>query len=222
MQRISVTTLEKFRRFIDGVSEWDTEASLIESLEGKFTGNDKTKVGSAYHLLIEGKAYSAPNLYEAEGIWFTKEQAKAGLLYRATHLSMKHEVVCHKVYDTDYWPIQVSGRVDGIDGREIHDVKLKFGRLDWTEYMKSCQWKFYLDMMDTDVFWYDVFMVHGFDALVQEPYTLPDVTIKAEEPMKCTAYPRMQADNLQLLNHFLEYIHDRNLVHLLKPAVDYD
>ena len=53
MYKLSVTTIEKFRRYVVGASEYDTEQALLEAIKGVFTGNDKTRTGSCYHKIIE-------------------------------------------------------------------------------------------------------------------------------------------------------------------------
>lgn len=221
MYRISVTTLEKFRRYMDEVSESDTEESLIASIKGEFKGNDLTTFGSAYHKLIEDGAKPEGLLLRADDIYFSKEQAKAALNFKKKHPYMQHEIVCRKVYETKYFPIQVGGRVDGIEGVEIRDTKMKFSYIKWEEYLNSVQWKFYLDMLNADVFWYDVFLVKGFNALQEKaPYTLPDVTISYEEPMQCLRYATMGNDIQLILDQFLDYMHDRKLLIHLKPAME--
>lgn len=221
MYRISVTTLEKFRRYMNEVSESDTEESLIESLKGEFKGNELAMIGSAYHKLIEVDTKPEGLLYRAEDIYFTKEQAEPAFNFKKKHPLMTHEIVCRKTYETKYFPIQVSGRVDGIEGVQIRDTKMKFSYIKWQEYLDSIQWRFYLDMLDADVFWYDVFLVKGFNALPpQAPYTLHDVTITYEEPMQCLRYANMSNDLQLILDQFLEFLHDRKLLIHLKPAME--
>lgn len=53
MYRISVTSLEKFRRYLEGVSSYDTEEALLETLSGEFKGNAYTRIGTAFHNVVE-------------------------------------------------------------------------------------------------------------------------------------------------------------------------
>jgi hypothetical protein len=216
MYRVSVTTIEKFRRFMAGASPFDTEEALLETIKGIFVGNDKTKVGSAYHKLIEGKFEKKNRLYVADGISFTSDQAIPALKYSMDHRFVVNEVDQYKVYETNYFPIQVSGRVDSIHGVFIRDAKARFRNVNVEDYYESFQWRFYLDMLDADTFFYDSFEIKGFDALPMKD----DVQIIAHEPFECIRYDRMQEDVVYLLNAFLEYLHFRNIVHLLKPAIE--
>jgi hypothetical protein len=222
MYRISVTSLEKFRRYMNEVSPFDTEESLIHALSGTFKGNDKTKVGEAFHKLIEGEFVEQGKMFLADEILFTNEQASVAFKFRQEHPIMIHEVSLYKVYETAYGPIQVSGRVDGLKGMQIHDHKCKFRNVKWKEYTDSIQWKIYLDIMNVDTFLYNVFEVKGFLRLpTSSPFELgQDVMFIPHEPMHCLRYSTMQDDIGSLLNEFLAYIHNRNLFHYLKPAVE--
>lgn len=227
MQRISVTTLEKFRRYMQEVSSFDTEQSLVESLKGLFKGNDKTEFGSAYHKLIEGKYQIHQGgivLVEDKdkSFAFNAEQASPALEYRKNHPVMVHEMDARKVYETVFGPIQVTSRVDGVDGSIVRDIKTRFKPLyKESEYSDSVQWQFYLDIMEADSFCYDVFEIKGFDSLPkQKPYIMPDVQIIALPEIKCERFTGME-DNIQMwLNCFMEYIDNRNFFHLLKPAIE--
>lgn len=204
------------------VSPYDTEESLIQTLSGEFKGNDKTKIGSAFHKLIEGDYTKQGAMYLADDILFLKEQAAPALRFRKEHPVMIHEVPLYKVYETSYFPIQVSGRVDGLDGTQIHDHKCKFSYVKWQEYTDSVQWKVYLDIMGTDTFLYNVFEVRGFVQLTgSAPFDLGQaVEFVPHEPMPCTRYASMEQDVQGLLDDFLGYIHNRNFFHYLKPAVE--
>lgn len=225
MKRISVTTLEKFRRFIDGVSSFDTEESLIESLKGLFKGNDKTDFGGAYHKVVEGEYqdYSG-NIFVVDSnkkeYVFNPSQAAPALIFRRNHPSMVHEMDVRKIYNTAYGSIQVTGRIDGIEGAIVRDIKTRFRQMDDGEYRDSFQWRFYLEILDTDIFFYDVFEIKGFERLPdKKPYIMPDVQVIAHEALRCERYAGMELDVITLLNDFLQYIDNRQFSNLLKPAI---
>ena len=217
MYRISVTTLEKFRRFMAEVSSYDTEQSLIDSITGGFIGNEKTDIGEGYHSLIEGDFSSEREHFKAGKFLFTPEQARAAFQYKREHKSMIHEVTVSKVYVIPGYEINVRGRIDGVEGMQLRDIKTKFSSIDFQEYYNSYQWRFYLDMLGLDAFWYDIFEVTGFDHLTgSAPYKLPDVSFLAPEPFVCYSYPSMHQDCRALLNDFMGWIRERNFFHLLK------
>lgn len=201
-------------------SSFDTEDALIESIKGLFKGNDKTKFGGAYHKIIEGDYFWHNDKVHADGFEFTADQAAPAIEFRAAHRSMVHEMELRKTYYTSFFPIQVTGRIDGIEGAHIRDSKTKFRSVKFQEYIESCQWKFYLDNLDLNVFWYDLFEVQGFKELpAQAPFVIEDnVKVIPHDPLKCERYTGMENELHSLLNNFLEYIHNRGFLSLLKPA----
>jgi hypothetical protein len=213
-------------------SPFDTEEALLESLRGEFTGNDKTKTGGAYHKIIEGD-YSyqddlilAPGEKDSGDFLFTQEQAAAALQYKKDHPLMVHEMKASKIYHTTKFPIQVSGRVDGAEGLAVRDAKLKFRPFTVSDYLDSYQWRYYLDMLQTEVFYYDIFEVLGFPglptdftgALLPPPYKI-EAEIIAHPEIQCLAYRDMFYDITDLLELFLSYLENREIMHLLKPAL---
>lgn len=203
------------------VSPYDTEEALIETLSGKFTGNDKTKIGSAYHKIIEGdfQLIKQSGIIYADDIAFTMEQALPALDFRSAHMDIVNEITVSKHYEVGDDIIQVSGRIDGLEGIETRDTKTKFRSIDYQEYMESYQWRFYLDMLELDTFHYDLFEIKGFQQLSgAAPFFLPDVHVMPVETLTCYSYSRMQTDCYILLNQFMQYIHNRNFYHLLKTA----
>ncbi len=223
MHRVSVTTLEKFRRYMAEASPYDTEESLIESLKGIFKGTDKTLYGSAYHKLIEGEYVAcegevAVNIVNDLFV-FTKKQYDPALKFREQRLAMIYEQDVRKIYNTSFGPIQVTGRIDGIEFTKAHDFKTCFRAVDDQSYRDSSQWKFYLDMLELGIFQYDVFEIKGFKQLFGSPHKL-DVDVIAHEPIICNRYKGMEAELLTLLNDFLSYINNRQFQSLLKPALE--
>jgi hypothetical protein len=223
MYRVSVTTIEKFRRYMTEASSLDTEDALIQSIKGIFEGNDKTKVGTAFHKIIEGDVQRLPGKnFLADGISFTYAQARPAIEYRKRHPKLFQEQNIRQVFETARFPIQVTGRVDALEGLYIRDSKTKFRNIDIREYIDSCQWKFYLNMMGAHTFFFDVFEVKGFDKLhnCQDRLELGEsVSIIAHDPIECIAYPEMEDEIVSLLHDFLDYIDNRNLSQFLKPAL---
>lgn len=226
MYRVKVTTLETFRRYMAGVSTYDTEEKLIESIKGLFEGNDKTRVGGAYHKIIEGDFQLIGGEILAGNIIMTKQQAAAALAYSAEHPAKISEVMTDKIYETPrFGPVQVRGKIDIHEGLELRDAKLKFGRIIVQDFIDSCQHKFYLDIQQGIAFYYDVFEVRGFDKLqrVANGYRLPVKTqIVRQEPIAAHRYSGMEDDIDRLLHQFLDYIELRDLFTYLKPAINED
>jgi hypothetical protein len=236
MFKISVTTLESFRRYMREVSPVDTEDSLIEKLAGRFVGNPKTWIGSAFHKIIDSpdcmEIIPTPLshcqvILEEKGlppipVYFSQPQAQLALDYRAAHPSMIHEVPIWKVYDVPkYGEIMVSGKVDGIYGREIHDVKVKFRPMNTEEYLDSAQWRFYADILGLDICYFNIFEIKGLSE--DRPFqSLNACMMEAQDPIRCDRYLNLGGDCLDLIAEFMEYIEGRNFYHLLKQTQAYE
>jgi len=209
---------------MDEVSDFDTEESLLESIKGLFTGNDKTKFGNAYHKVLEGEASPGRGgayVTTEDGIFvFSPAVSGPAVQFKIDHPLMIHEIPLRKIYRTSYFNIQVSSRVDGVEGAAVWDHKCKFRNPDWQEYIDSVQWKYYLDILELKTFYYNIFEIKGFDQLpAKQPYLIKDVEVIHHEPLLCEAYQDMQEDMMCLLNRFLEYIHEKDLLKYLKPAI---
>ena len=234
MYRLSVTTVEKFRRYIKSLSARDNEEELIQSIKGIFKGNEMTVVGEAYHKIIEGEAIVLDNglLVELERdgaitrFFFTPEQVEPALAFRDRHPHMIHEIPVSKVYQTKYGPIELRGRVDGQEGLETEDKKCKFSPVHDQDYIDSFQWRYYLDMLVTDTFFYDVFEVRGYQGIVSGPYDpetgpiyqIPGASFHAHDRIPCHRYAYLGYDCLTMLNDFLDYIELRQLWNFLKKS----
>lgn len=223
MHIIRVTTIEKFRRFMTEASSFDTEVSLIDTIKGTFTGNDKTRTGSCFHKIIEQDALVVPGgiIAEADGvkIFFTDEQAAPAVEFKRQHPAMIHEIEVGKIYETKFGPIKIGGRIDGLEGMEVQDTKTKYRDIDLLDYSDSYQWRFYLELIGLDMFHYDIFQVHYFEALTGSmPYQLNGVVIDEPVRLQCLRYNAMADDCRQLLQEFMDYIHFRNLWPFLKTV----
>lgn len=217
MYRISVTTLEKFRRCMLQLTDYDNEAALIDAIKGQFLGNEKTMIGEAYHGLIEGDFESMQHHFKAGHCLFTPAQARPAFDYAKERKGMIYEVPVRKVYSIPGRDVVVSGRLDGIEGSIERDIKTKFGAIDSIDYMDSLQWQFYLDMTSRKVFKYDVFEVVGFDALQgNAPYELPGVQFLPAETTTCLAYPDMAEKCHTALVDFFDFVAERELFPFLK------
>jgi len=167
MKQIRVTQLESFRRFQVETSEnYDTESQLIESLSGKFQGNDKTNIGSAFHYCIEnfGKYFEKVIHFEKD----IEEKFKVKLSDKQIELALTHannlgiytpEIRLPKTFQTKYGDLSVTGQTDVLQGLILRDTKVTFKPRTFEYYFNSAQWKIYLSIFGLDKFYYDVFEV---------------------------------------------------------------
>jgi hypothetical protein len=233
MYRIRVTLLESFRRYINEVSEYDTEERLIEMIKGDFKGNDKSRVGSAFHRIVEegerawlpssprpGAFAVVPDPGEAP-ILFNQDFVSAALNYRRARPNMTHEVPIHKIFNVPrLGQVMITGKIDGIEGRVLEDQKVQFKDPNYAEFLDSIQWKLYCNILGVDRFNYHFFQVKGWDE--ENPRDLTGCRLVVHEPLSCTRYNSMDQDVDSLIWDFIHYLQLKQFFPLLKSAENYE
>lgn len=241
---VRVTQIEQFRRYLQQ-SEFDnfeiTEQSVIDTITGDFTGNQYTRIGTAFHSIVEsgkpqcqkaeagvrtftyyGRETTEPvpegRTFDVDGyeVLLDVTQCRVALDYRTEHPHAFHEIRLQK----DYGDIIVTGQADMIDGCEIHDIKTKFSSVRDTDYTSSYQWRLYLDIFGTDVFHYDFFEFKGYN-IDKHGYDVRGLKLERRAPaITCYRYPQMQDDIMMLLDQFKDWVKQRDLTkYLLKDKI---
>lgn len=236
---IRVTQIEAFRKYIeqsDYANYEITEQSVIDSITGEFKGNEYTRIGTAFHRIVEegtpqcekipsgertflyyGKEQKEPVpsgwSFDVEGykVLMDVPQCKTALAYRNEYPDAFHEIRLYK----DFGNAMITGCADMIDGVEIRDIKTKYSSPTDTDYTNSCQWRFYLQLFNADVFHFDLFVFEGYDK-DKHGYDVRGLPLKRYEPsITCYRYDGMEQDNMNLLNSFLEWAEHRGLTKFL-------
>lgn len=242
---VRVTQLESFRRYIeqsDYANYEITEQSVIDGITEEFKGNVYTKTGQAFHRIVEegtpvcekvaagertflyyGREQKEPvpcgRAFDIEGdtVILDINQCKVALAYRDEHPDAFHEIRLYR----DFGRARITGCADMIDGVEIRDIKTKFSTPSDSDYINSCQWRFYLELFDADIFHFDLFLFegynkdkHGFDVR-----GLP--LVRHNPPITCYRYEGMEQDNMNLLDQFMDWVEMRGLMgYLMKESID--
>lgn len=242
---IRATQLEAFRKYIeqsDYASYEITEQSVIDSISGAFEGNTYTRIGKAFHKIVEEGTpkYEKVKSGERTFLYYGKEQkeqmpsgrafdiegnkiildipqCKAALAYRNEHPDAFHEIRLYK----DFGNAIITGCADMIDGVEIRDIKTKYSYPIDADYINSCQWKFYLQLFNADIFHFDLFIFEGYDK-EKHGYDVRGIPLKRYGPaITCYRYDGMEQDNYNLLRSFLEWAEYRDLTkYLLKETIE--
>lgn len=231
---VRVTTIEAFRRWIRQ-SEYDnfeiTEQSVIDNITKEFTGNEYTRIGTAFHSIVEtgqpvaekvpagirkftyyGKDMEEPvpcgRKFDIDGYGVVMDvpQCKTALDYRNEHPGAFHEIREYK----DFGEAVVTGCADMIDGTEIRDIKTKYSVPKDTDYINSCQWRYYMQLFNVDVFHFDLFVFDGYNK-DKHGYDVRGLPLRRHEPITVYRYPTMEQDNANLLHEFMEWIKYRGL-----------
>lgn len=241
---IRVTTLEAFRKYIEQ-SEHAlyeiSEQSVIENITGVFTGSEYTRIGTAFHSIVETghpKAVSVPPTTRT----FRRKDPETNKIVEVTEevpigrqFDIEGYKVCldipqykvaleyrnehpdafheHRLYK-DYGDAIVTGQLDMIDGLMIRDIKTKYSFPNDDDYIKSCQSHFYMEMSGLDTFFYDLFIFEGYKVDLHG-YDVRGLPLKRHEPIAVYAYGSMEQDNRNLLKEFLSWAKYRNLTEYL-------
>jgi len=211
--KVRVTQLESFRRFIAD-EPYSSEESLIESWSGIFKGNEYTRIGTAFHKIVEhGLCCDVWNI-DGFDVKVNHQQIQAALDYKEEIKGCFHEVRLSKKYLINSDEITVSGACDVLHGYVIRDIKTKYSDVrSIDDYIRSCQWKFYLDIFEVPHFIFDVFQFVGYDK-DKNGYDVSRLEIKRHDPIECLWYNKMNDDLHHLLYQFVEYVRFKHLEHL--------
>lgn len=215
---VRVTTLEAFRQFMANSIERDyyeiPEQRVIDTIKGEFKGNEYSRIGTAFHSIIEtGEPHFADPTegcvidVDDHGVRFNARQVQIALDYRGEHPGAFHEVRQYK----DYGRAVVTGCADLIDGIELRDIKTIYSGKSDSDYIDSCQWRFYLDIFGADVFHFDLFRFNGYNP-EKHGYDVSGLELtRHAPPITCYRYPDMEAHNAALLNAFMDFCESRDL-----------
>ena len=221
---VRVTQLEKFRRFISDHSEYDTEQSVIDTLTGDFKGNEYTRIGTAFHKIVEGDTAGCKKIIQAENELAGREfdidgfpvkldinQCKVAVAYRDRFPNAFHEI---REY-MDFGDMVITGCADIINGFEIHDIKTKYSSINDEDYTESCQWRFYMELFGVEDFHFDLFRFVGYDR-EKHGYDVRGLLLNQyDPPISFHWYNRLEEDNRVLISEFVRWIKFRNLENIL-------
>lgn len=232
---IRVTQLESFRRYISGDYDYMTEQNVIDSITGSFKGNAQTRIGTAFHTIVEkglfvqdkipagkriftyyGKQVSedvpAGYVFIIDGneIILDAKQCDTAIKYRAEHITAYHEV--RKFVDMG--DVILTGCADMIDGVEIRDIKTKYSYPDDKDYINSAQWRMYMQMFGADTFHFDLFQFEDYN-LDKHGYDVRGLKLTQHLPITVYRYPQMENDNANLIKEFMQWATAKNLVECL-------
>lgn len=184
-----VSNIEAFRRW----SNWqplhdnDEEPSLADLVRQITTDepSEAMRAGTAFHKALETAEDGTH--YTLEALGYTFRLADGSITLPAVR-----ELRAYGVFGG----LHVTGQVDGLHGKEVTDHKTT-SRFDPERYLNGCQWKFYLDLFDANVFRWNVF----------ELKELGEREYGVAPPHALTAYryPELHDDCVKLAAAYLEF-----------------
>lgn len=179
MIRISVTDLESYRYWRAG--EDPSLADLLVRLRHQEAPTFKMESGQAFAKLFENAGPGWIDFERIDGWTFDFSELTVGIA-----LPPLRELKAEVVFETEYGPVTLVGKVDGLNGREVHDQKLT-ENIDAERYFDSLQWRCYLVMFEASTFVYDLFL-GKYDEDEKR------VTVVDFQPMTFYRYPDIRKD----------------------------
>jgi hypothetical protein len=200
--RISTTTLESYRLFMQPDQEWMTEQSLIDTISGKFVPTEAVLRGKAFGEIVETpEAYAVPGGYQRGGYSFSAETMAP--VFALIDRRGLFEVKAIRAYG----PHDVVAVADHLLGTHLSEFKTTGSTFDFDKYAASCQWKFMADIFDPATITYHVFPLddHGNGV----------VEVKTPESFRLYPYAALHQDCCTLLASFVGYVTAKGLDTLL-------
>lgn len=201
--RISTTTLESFRLFMEPDQEWMTEQSLIDTISGKFVPNQAVLLGSAFGKVLEApKRFIVKGGYQCGGFSFSDETMAPAL--RLIDRRGIFEAKAQKRYgDCD-----VVAMADHLLGAHLSEFKTTGSTFNFEKYAASCQWRFMVDIFEPLLVTYHVFLLDDHENGVAE--------LRGIETFNLFPYAELHQDCCDLLGQFVDYVTAKGLDGLLR------
>lgn len=205
--RISTTTIESFRLFLQPDNDWMTEAELEATIRGRFTGNHKVWLGLAFGAVLEHPGrYRVPGGYRVANLRGCGETFELGdeVMGPALALIDRDRTVFEAKGLKAYRGHDVVAKADQMSGLRIVETKTTLSSFDFDKYAASCQWRFTLDIFGAASVTYQV-------ACLSESEQNGVISLRGIETFTLYPYPALRADLDALVGSFEDYVTARGL-----------
>lgn len=183
-----VSNIEAFRRWREN------EDQTAEDLVRYITVSEPTEAmlaGTAFHKALELASEGEHATLHGNGYTFHLPDSST------VELPAVRELRAYR----QYGGLNVAGQVDGLHGRIVVDHKTT-ARCDPERYLAACQWKYYLDIFEADVFRWHIFEIK--EVAHQEYDVAPPQILTAYRYPEMHAYcERLAAEYLDFAQRFL-------------------
>lgn len=203
--RISTTTLESFRLFMQPDQDWMSEDELIATIRGQFVGNHKVWLGMAFGAVLErpcqyrvNAGYRVENLRGCgETFEFADEVMQPGLAL------VDPDTIFEAKGSRLYGAHEVIAKADQLRGAHLKETKTTLSTFDFEKYAESYQWRFMLDIFEAPLCTYHVFCLSEDVAGV--------IDLRSVETFNLFPYAEMHDDCVRLVRQFEDYVEARGL-----------
>lgn len=201
--RISCTTLESFRLWLQPDQDWMSEADLIATIEGKFTPTPAVELGQAFGRVLED-----PDRYHVKGGYACNRYQFSDETMQPALALIDRRGVFEAKGVKDYGPCSVVAKADHLLGAHLSEFKTTASTFNFEKYADSCQWRFMVDIFEPLSVTYRVFCLddHGNGI----------VDVKSIESFNLYPYAALHADCEALVREFATYVTAKGLDGLLR------
>lgn len=225
--RISATTLEAYRLYLDDQAEWMTFERLAEQLRGEQKTTPEMTRGTSLHEILEtpqaerkqkfGCTHTSDKQYGSYGnsagdMYYDEEEGEEvecymhlGHLWQSASVDAIHssgginEIKVEYPIETAYGDAVLVAKADKVLGLQVIDYKTTSNAFKADKYLNSVQWKIYCLAFGALGFTYRVFEIREKEGQPK--------TIKAAHTLKCFPYHGMKEDVQSLTDDFVDFCH---------------
>jgi hypothetical protein len=208
--RISTTTLESFRLFMQPEQEWMSEDELLANIRGEFVGNHKVWLGMAFGAVLEHPAqYRVDGGFRVEHLRGCPESFAFGDdVMEPVFKLMADGTVFEAKAIKRYGRHDVVAKADQMIGAHLIETKTTLGYFDFDKYADSYQWRFMADIFEPSKITYHVFCL-------DESEQNGVISLRGIESFDLYPYAACHTDCLHLVRDFETYVTEKGLVALL-------
>lgn len=200
--RISTTTLESFRLFMQPEQDWMSEAELVATIKGEFVPTTPVLIGQAYGRVLEDPdAYQVPGGYRCGGFCFDHASVDPALAL------IDRRGVFEAKAQKAYGACDVVAKADHLCGAHLAEFKTtKTFAIE--KYLESYQWRFMVDIFQPMDVTYHVFTLDDHGNSVVE--------LKDINSFRVYPYAALHEDCAALVQQFAAYVTTKGLDGLLR------
>lgn len=201
--RISTTTLESYRLFMEPDQDWMPEAELLATIRGEFRPTPAVLLGHAF-----GKVLEDPDRYQVPGGYrFGDFSFSESTLAPALALIDRRGVFEAKATKA-YGACTVVAKADHLRGAHLSEFKTTGFTFNFDKYAASCQWRFMVDLFEASKVTYHVFLLDDHENGVAE--------LRGIETFNLYPYAALHQDCGDLVTRFAAYVTAKGLDGLLR------
>lgn len=200
--RISATTLESFRLFMQPDQDWMTEQSLIDTIAGKFVPTPAVLLGQAF-----GRVLESPERYRVSGGYQYGSHFFSADMMQPAFAVIDYRGIFEAKATKQYGDCTVVAMADHLLGSHLSEFKTTLSTFDFDKYAASCQWRVMADIFEPTRITYRVFCLSEDSAGITD--------LKSVECFDLYPYANLHRDCVDLVQQFKAFVKAKGLDGLL-------